>query len=88
MQNKPKKLCFLRRWLFKGKSQHQKEKICRRLAIAGAVLYSVLVGVDFCCVNAADKAREAAAQEQKAQQAQAAELPAVELNADAEQLSR
>ena len=87
MQNKPKKLCFLRRWLFKGKSQHEKEKICWRLAIAGTVLYGVLVGVDFCCVNAADKAREAALQEKRAQE-QAAELPAVEQTVDAAQLSR
>ena len=79
MQNKPKKLCFLRRWLFKGKSQHEKEKICWRLAIAGAVLYGVFVGAVTCHVSD---------EEQKQQQEQAAELPAVEQTVDAAQLSR
>ena len=71
MQNKPKKLCFLRRWLFKGKSQHEKEKICRRIAIGGVILYGAFVGAVTCHVSN---------EEQRAQQEPAVELPAEQLN--------
>ena len=79
MQNKPKKLCFLRRWLFKGKSQHEKEKICQRIAIGGVILYGAFIGAVTCQVSN---------EEQQAQQKQAVELPAEQQDAGAELLSR